>query len=187
MSSLHRPRRVLNLKALTPMGSRLVLHMPLWSEELLDKEDECPSNHSSILLWATYNDSTLYAIAALISKPSIFKRLSVTLPSNLVKRCRARKKRSFSDVEYPEVTFNIVGPSTTLSKSKGKQLAINFEESNVELSSDLKEILIEPEGIYQYTQIRTGIIDSVDYNALARGAEASDEHSAIAKLNCLTL
>jgi len=42
----------------------------------------------------------------------------------------------------------MVGPSTTLSKSKGKQLALSSEESDVEFSSDLKEILIEPERIY---------------------------------------
>ena len=82
-------------------------------------------------------------------------------------------------MEYPEVTSNLVGPSTTSSKSKGKQLAISSEESGVELSLDLKEILIEPERIYQRTRIRTGTIAPVDYNALVRGIEASAEHSAI--------
>ena len=44
-----------------------------------------------------------------------------------------------------------------------------------------KKILIKSEGVYQHTRIQTGIIAPVDYNALARGIEASDEHSAIAE------
>ena len=42
-----------------------------------------------------------------------------------------------------------------------------------------EEILIKLEGIYKYTRIRTGAIASVDYNALAKGIEASDEHFTI--------
>ena len=75
----------------------------------------------------------------------------------------------------------MVGPSITPSKSKGKQLALSSEDSDAECSSGLKEILIKAEGIYQCTRIRTGTISPVDYNALARGIEVSDEHSAIAK------
>jgi len=45
----------------------------------------------------------------------------------------------------------------------------------------LKEILIEPEGIYQCTQIRTGAIALIDYNLLARGVEENGGHSAIAE------
>jgi len=63
----------------------------------------------------------------------------------------------------------MVGASTTPSKSKGKQLALSSEESNAERSPGLKEILIEPEGIYRHTWIQTGIIASVNYNLLARG------------------
>jgi len=81
--------------------------------------------------------------------------------------------------EYPEVTSNIVDLNTTLSKSK--QLALCSEESDTEHSSDLKELLIEPEGIYQHTRIRTRAIAQVDYNALARGTKANDKHSAIAE------
>jgi len=51
-------------------------------------------------------------------------------------------------VEIPEVTSNMASPSTTLSKSKEKQLAISSEEFDVEPSSGLKIVLIEPEGIY---------------------------------------
>ena len=80
--------------------------------------------------------------------PSVFNRLSVTLDSNSVKRHHSRKKRSFSDMEYLDVTSNMVGQNTTPNKSKGKQLAISSRESDAELSSALKEILIEPEGIY---------------------------------------
>jgi len=53
-------------------------------------------------------------------------------------------------------------------------LALKSEESDVERSSGLKEILIEPEAIYQRTHIRTGSITSVHYNALARGIKVND-------------
>jgi len=49
----------------------------------------------------------------------------------------------------------MMGPSTTPSKSKGKQPTFNSEESDVEYSSGLKEILDEPEGIYRHIRIRT--------------------------------
>ena len=79
------------------------------------------------------------------------------------------------------MTSNMVGPSITPSKPKGKQLARNYEESDVERSLSLKEILVEPEGIYKRTRIQTKAITTVDYNALAQGIEASDEHWVIAK------
>ena len=85
------------------------------------------------------------------------------------------------------MTFNIMGPSTILSKSKGKQLAISSGESDVELSLGLKEILIKPKGNYQHTRIWTDAITPVDYNALAKGIEVSDEHSTIENLNRPTL
>ena len=71
----------------------------------------------------------------------------------------------------------MVGPSTILSKSKEKQLAFNSEESDIECSSGLKEILIEPEGIYYHTRTQIGAVIPIDYNSLARGIEADDEHS----------
>ena len=74
-----------------------------------------------------------------------------------------------------------MGPSITPSKSKEKQLAISSEESDVEHFSILKEILVEPEEIYQRTRIQTGVIVQVDYNALAKGIEVSNEHSTIAE------
>jgi len=43
----------------------------------------------------------------------------------------------------------------------------------------LKEIVIEPKGIYQRARIRTGAIFPIDYNSLARGIETDDEQSAI--------
>ena len=73
----------------------------------------------------------------------------------------------------------MVGPSTTPSKSKRKQLAFSSEKLDIERFSNLKEILIETEGIYQRTRIRTGAIAMIDYNLLARGIESNDEHSAI--------
>ena len=51
------------------------------------------------------------------------------------------------------MTVNIVGPSAMSSKLKGKQLALSSEESDVENSLGLKEILINPKGTYKYTQI----------------------------------
>ena len=51
-------------------------------------------------------------------------------------------------MEYPDITSNMMGPKTTPSKLKGKKLAISSGESDVELSSDFKVILIEPEEIY---------------------------------------
>ena len=75
----------------------------------------------------------------------------------------------------------MVGLITTPSKSKGKQLGISSENFDVEHSSGLKKLLIEPEGIYQCSRIWTGAIALVDYNALARRIEASDKHSSIAE------
>jgi len=43
----------------------------------------------------------------------------------------------------------------------------------------LKEILIEPEGIYRHTRIQTETVVPIDYNSLARGIEADDKHSTI--------
>ena len=44
-------------------------------------------------------------------------------------------------MEYLDITSNMVGPSTTPSMSKEKQLAIRLLESDVELSSGFIEIL----------------------------------------------
>ena len=81
-----------------------------------------------------------------MNKPSIFSGLSTALES--AKRRRSRKKKSFSDIKYPEVTANMVGLRFTLNKSKGKQLAVSSEELDVDRSPGLKDILIEPEGVY---------------------------------------
>jgi len=82
------------------------------------------------------------------SKSSVFNWLSAAPVSNSAKRCRSRKKKSFSNVEYPEVTSNMVGPCTTPSKPKGKQSVVCSGESDDEPSSSLKEILRESEGVY---------------------------------------
>ena len=88
-----------------------------------------------------------------MTKPSVFNRLSMASNSSSAKRRRSRKKKSFSDIEYLEVIFNMVGPSVMLSKSKERQLTLSSEESDTERSSSLKEILTEPEGKYQRTRI----------------------------------
>ena len=77
-------------------------------------------------------------------------------------------KETFSDVEYPEVTANMVGSSTTPSRTKEKQPIVSSDKSD-----------IEPEGVYQHIRSRTGIITPVDYNALVWGIEVSESHSAI--------
>jgi len=91
-------------------------------------------------------------------KPSIFNRLSVAPTSNLTKRRHSRKKWSFFDVQYPEVTSNMVGQNNTPSMSWEKQLDISSEKSNVETSLDLKEILIKPEGFYN--GLKSGLVNS---------------------------
>ena len=73
----------------------------------------------------------------------------------------------------------MVGPSATPRKSKGKQPALSTEESDVEYSSGLKEILVEPKGIYRHIQIRIGVKAPIDYNNLAKKIESNDEHSVI--------
>ena len=77
------------------------------------------------------------------------------------------------------MTTNMVGLSFTPSKSKGKQLVVSSEELDVDRSPDLKDVLVEPEGVYRHTRTRTGTIAPVDYSLLARGTEVNDEHSAI--------
>jgi len=114
-----------------------------------------------------------------MTKPSVFSLLSKASNSNSAKRGQSRKKKSFSDPEYPEVTSNMIGPSTTPSKSKGKQLAFSSAKLDTERSSGLKEVLIKPKGIYWHIQIRTEAVVPIDYNSPARGTETDDEHSAI--------
>ena len=73
----------------------------------------------------------------------------------------------------------MVGSSSTPSKSKGKQLAISSEQSDVDRSPGLNDILTKPEGVYWHTRTRTGTINLVDYSLLARGIEVNDEYFAI--------
>ena len=101
------------------------------------------------------------------------------MTSNSAKRRRFQKKKSFSNVEYPEVTANMVEPSSTPSKSKGRQLAVSSEESDDDPPPGLKDVLIESEGVYRHTRTRTRIIAPVDYSLLVRGIEMNDEHSTI--------
>jgi len=68
-----------------------------------------------------------------------------------------RTKITFSNAEYPEVTANMVGLSTTPSKTKEKQPIARSDESDS-----------EPEGVYRHTRTRTGMIAPVDCNALAQ-------------------
>ena len=98
---------------------------------------------------------------------------------NSAKRRRSQKKNSFFDVKYPEVTANTVGPSFTPNKSKGKQLAVSSEESDVNWSPGLKHIPVEPKGVYRHTRTYIEAIVLIDYSLLARGIEVNDEHSAI--------
>ena len=56
------------------------------------------------------------------------------------------------------------------SRSRGKQPVVSSDESDS-----------EPEGVYRHTRTRTGAIPPINYNALARGIEINDSHSAIAE------
>ena len=82
-----------------------------------------------------------------MTKSSVFSLLSKASNSNSTKRRQSREKKSFSDAKYMKVTSNMVGPSTTPSKSKEKQLALSSKELDTEYFTGLKEILIEPEEI----------------------------------------
>jgi len=62
-----------------------------------------------------------------MTKPSIFSLLSNASNSNSAKKRQSRRKKSFSGTKYPKMTSNIVGASTTQSKSKRKQLAFSSE------------------------------------------------------------
>ena len=62
----------------------------------------------------------------------------------------------------------MIGPSITPSKTKGKQPIVSSDKSNT-----------EPEGVYQHTHTRTGMIAPVDYSPLARGIKVSESDSAI--------
>ena len=104
----------------------------------------------------------------------MFKQLSSTSVSRSAKRRHSHAKRTFSDTEYPKVTANIVSSSTTPSKTKRKQLIVSSDEFDT-----------EPEGVYQHTCTWTGTIALVDYNALSRGIEVSEVHSAIAESQAL--
>jgi len=105
------------------------------------------------------------------NKQSVFKMLSVALVSRSAKRRCSHKKKTFSDMEYPKVTANMVRLSTTSSRAKGKQPLVNSDQSDA-----------EPEGVYQYTRTQTGTISPVNYSALAQGIELSEAYSAIAEL-----
>ena len=68
---------------------------------------------------------------------------------------------------------------TTNMKSKGKQLVVSSEESNIEWYLGLKDVLVEPEGVYQHTRTHIGTIASVYYSLFGKKFEAGNEHSAI--------
>ena len=73
------------------------------------------------------------------------------------------------------------GPSSTPTKSKGKQLVVSSEESDADQSPGLKDALAELEEVYRHTRTRMVTIALVDYSLLAWEIEVNDEHSAIIK------
>jgi len=105
-----------------------------------------------------------------VSKQSVFNQLSAMPTSRSGKRRRSRTKRTFSDMKYPKVTTNMVGPSTTPNMTQEKQPIVSSDESDT-----------KPEGVYQPTHIQTGAIAPVDNSALIRGIKVSEAHSAIAE------
>jgi len=68
------------------------------------------------------------------SRPSVFNRLSAVSVSDSSKRRCFRKKKSFSDEEYPEATSNMVGSGSTPCRSRGKQLEVSSKESDADRS-----------------------------------------------------
>jgi len=94
------------------------------------------------------------------NQQSLIRQLTLIPPS--AKRRRSHRRRTFSDVKYPELTAYMT------SRSKGKQPAVSSDESDS-----------EPEGVYQHTRTRTGTIPPVDYNALAHGIRTDNSHSAV--------
>jgi len=103
-----------------------------------------------------------------VSKQSVFNRLSSMSVSHSAKRRRSRTRRTFSDREYPEVTANMIGPSTMPSRTKGKKIIVSSDESDT-----------EPEGVHRQTRTQTGVTAPADYSALAWGIEVSESHSSI--------
>ena len=103
-----------------------------------------------------------YRCSSDANQQSLVRQL--TLIPRSAKRSHSHRRRVFSDTEYPELTANMA------SRSRGKQPAVSSDESDT-----------EPEGVYRHTRTRTGVIPSIDYNALARGIEVNDSHSAIAE------
>jgi len=77
------------------------------------------------------------------SKQSVFRQSTLTF--RLAKRYRSRRRRTFSDAEYPKVTANMA------SRSREKQPADSSDESGT-----------EPEGVYQHTRTRTGAISPIN-------------------------
>ena len=75
---------------------------------------------------------------------------------------RSHRRRTVSNTEYPEITANMA------SRSKRKQPVVSSDESDT-----------EPEGVYRNTRTRSDVVAPIKYNALARGIEVSESHSAI--------
>jgi len=112
------------------------------------------------------------------ARSSVFTHLHDTSTTSVAKRRRSRRKKSSSDVEYPEVTSNMVGSTGTSVRPEKERPSQGSEESDAEYSPGLKGIIVEPEGVLQHT--RTGTIAHVNYKSLTEGVRSDDEHSAIA-------
>ena len=86
-----------------------------------------------------------------------------------------------SDVEYPEVTSNMVGSTDTSGKPGKERPSPSSGESDAEYSPGLKGIIVEPEGVFKQTRMKRGIIAPVNYKGMAEGSQLDDECSAIAE------
>ena len=105
-----------------PMGSRLVLQVLLllnWDyfSRKRNVHQIAPQCHCEQLILTVLSDCHC---GFQMTKPLIFNRLSKASNSKTTKRRRCCRKKLFSDVEYPEVIFNMVNPSTTLSRKGSK-------------------------------------------------------------------
>ena len=89
-----------------------------WSVHLITSQCCCERLITAVLSECHYNSHA--------TEQSVFNRLSN-------KRHRFHRKRTFSDTEYPEVTANMVGPSTTPNRTKEKQPIVSSDESDIDL------------------------------------------------------
>jgi len=108
------------------------------------------------------------------SKSSVFNRLSAAAVSNSSKRYRSQKKKPFFDVEYPEVTSNMVVCALHRASPKGSNRSSALASLTMNFLLVWKKYWANQKGCYT----RTGTIALVNYSTLTRGIDMNDAHPA---------